>query len=177
MEEIMKMKLIESYMKCAEAFAECSSAQRLKVGAIVVDPHTNAIISVGYNGTLPGQDNCCEYKVYMGTENVWLGKEIWLGKETITDWPYSDNIGRRYKLVTKPDVLHAEENAISKLAKSSISSDGCYMFCTHSPCIQCARLMIAAGISRVYYKEQFRGGSISCGIPLLKKLGIETRKV
>ena len=72
--------------------------------------------------------------------------------------------------VTKPYVLHAEANAITKLARSSNNSDGSTLYVTASPCIECAKLIIQAGIRRVVYGEHYR---LEDGINLLRKAGIE----
>jgi dCMP deaminase len=72
--------------------------------------------------------------------------------------------------VTKPYVLHAEANAITKLARSSNNSDGATIYITASPCIECAKLIIQAGIRRVVYGEQYR---LTDGIDLLRRAGIE----
>ena len=72
--------------------------------------------------------------------------------------------------VTKPYVLHAEANAITKLARSSNNSDGATIYITASPCIECAKLIIQAGIKRVVYGEKYR---LTDGIDLLKRAGIE----
>ena len=72
--------------------------------------------------------------------------------------------------VTKPYVLHAEANAITKLARSSNNSDGATIYITASPCIECAKLIIQAGIKRVVYGEQYR---LSDGLDLLRRAGIE----
>lgn len=72
--------------------------------------------------------------------------------------------------VTKPYVLHAEANAITKIARSSNSSEGATMYVTASPCIECAKLIIQAGIKRVIYGEKYR---LEDGLELLKKAGIE----
>lgn len=72
--------------------------------------------------------------------------------------------------VTKPYVLHAEANAITKLARSHNSSEGATLYITASPCIECAKLIIQSGIKRVIYSEQYR---LDEGINLLKKAGIE----
>lgn len=76
--------------------------------------------------------------------------------------------------VTKPYVLHAEANAISKVAKSGNSSEGSTLYVTASPCIECAKLIIQAGIKRVVYKDEYR---LTDGIDLLKRAGIEVEKV
>ncbi|MBS5638216.1 MAG: CMP deaminase [Bacteroides sp.] len=72
--------------------------------------------------------------------------------------------------LTKPYVLHAEANAITKIARSNNSSDGATMYVTASPCIECAKLIIQAGIKRVVYSEHYR---LEDGIELLKRAGIE----
>ena len=72
--------------------------------------------------------------------------------------------------VSKPYVLHAEANAITKLARSSNNSDGSTIYITASPCIECAKLIIQAGIKRVVYGEQYR---LPDGIELLRRAGIE----
>ncbi len=85
-----------------------------------------------------------------------------------------ENICEDENGVTKPYVLHAEANAISKVAKSGNSSDGATLYVTASPCIECAKLIIQAGIKRVVYKDEYR---LTDGIDLLKRAGIEVEKV
>ncbi|SFL23798.1 deoxycytidylate deaminase [Proteiniphilum acetatigenes] len=72
--------------------------------------------------------------------------------------------------ITKPYVLHAEANAITKVARSNNSSDGATLYVTSSPCIECAKLIIQAGISRVVFAENYR---LSDGIDLLRRANIE----
>lgn len=81
-----------------------------------------------------------------------------------------ENICEDENNVTKPYVLHAEANAITKLARSSNNSDGATLYVTASPCIECAKLIIQAGIKRVVYGEKYR---LEDGINLLKRAGIE----
>jgi dCMP deaminase len=135
----MKNKFIKTYMDVAESFAKLSSAVRLQVGAIVVKD--DRIISIGYNGMPSGWDNCCE--------------------EVLRE----DEVGFQVTK-TKPEVLHAEANAITKLARSSESGLGATIFVTHSPCIECAKLIYQSGISTVYYKTSYRNDD---GINFLKK--------
>ena len=75
--------------------------------------------------------------------------------------------------VTKPYVLHAEANAITKVAKSSNSSLGATLYVTASPCLECAKLIIQAGITRVVYSEEYR---ITDGVDLLRRAGIQVEK-
>jgi dCMP deaminase len=138
----MKQKHINAYMKTAEVFAECSTAKRLHVGAIIVKDER--IISIGYNGTPSGWDNNCE------DELKWPNGEIKF-------------------LTTKSEVLHAETNAIAKLAKFDGSGSGSVLFVTHAPCIDCAKLVFQAGISSVYYRNSYRNND---GVDFLAKAGV-----
>ena len=81
-----------------------------------------------------------------------------------------ENICEDESNTSKPYVLHAEANAITKLARSNNSSEGATMYCTASPCIECAKLIIQAGIKRVVYSEQYR---LTDGIDLLRRAGVE----
>lgn len=81
-----------------------------------------------------------------------------------------ENICEDENNLTKPYVLHAEANAITKIARSNNSSDGATMYVTASPCIECAKLIIQAGIKRVVYSEKYR---LEDGVDLLKRANIE----
>ena len=72
--------------------------------------------------------------------------------------------------VTKPYVLHAEANAITKVAKSGNSSEGATLYVTASPCLECSKLIIQSGIKRVVYRDEYR---LTDGIDLLKRAGVE----
>lgn len=76
--------------------------------------------------------------------------------------------------VTKPYVLHAEANAITKVAKSGNSSEGAVLYVTASPCLECAKLIIQSGIQRVVYRDEYR---LTDGVDLLRRAGIEVEKV
>ena len=140
-------------MQTAKTFAELSHARRLHVGAIVVKD--DRIISIGYNGMPAGWDNNCEEEVVVAVVDGYPQREI---KE----------------LKTRPEVLHAETNAIAKLARSNESGFGSDMFITHSPCLDCAKLIFQSGIKRVWYGEAYRNTD---GVEFLTKSGIEVNKV
>jgi dCMP deaminase len=161
----MKPKLVKAYMKTAETFAELSHARRLHVGAIVVKD--DRIISIGYNGMPSGWDNNCEDTVFVLHEEV-MGTDM-----NSLGYTRSDN-GNWVKLKSKPEVLHAETNAIAKLARSSDSGLGADMFITHAPCLDCAKLIYQSGIKRVWYGTQYRD---STGTEFLQKSGIEVKQV
>lgn len=168
----MKQKYIDLYMDWAKRAAELSHARRLHVGAVIVKDDT--VISYGYNGMPAGWDNDCENKEWMD-----CGAGGWLSPEEIEErWPYVDYNEEaeeeyRYRLKTKPEVLHAESNAIAKLAKSTNSGLGADIFITHSPCLDCAKLIYQSGIRRVYFGQQYRDDA---GIDFLTKSGIEVIK-
>ena len=133
-------------MDIARRTADLSHARRLHVGAIVVKD--DRIISIGYNGMPAGWDNNCEELVY--------------------------RIAEEPVLKSRPEVLHAETNAIAKLAKSNESGAGATMFITHSPCLDCAKLIYQSGINRVFYSKEYRDDT---GTQFLKKSGIEVNHV
>jgi dCMP deaminase len=153
----MKEKLKRAYMKTAETFAELSHARRLHVGAIVVKD--DRIISIGYNGMPASWDNNCEDRVYA---NEWSIDN--------NHWDYQEEDGTCYNLKTRPEVLHAETNAIAKLARSNESGMDADIFITHAPCLDCAKLIYQSGIKRVWYGAQYRD---STGTEFLRKSGIE----
>jgi deoxycytidylate deaminase len=107
----------------------------------------------------------------------------WLDPDEIKErWPYEgmyqitggDPLPLRYRLKTKPEVLHAESNAIAKLAKSNNSGVGAGIFITHAPCLDCAKLIYQSGINSVLYRNSYRDTS---GIEFLKKSGIEVTQI
>jgi len=104
----------------------------------------DTVISYGYNGMPAGWDNNCEDTLDDGT------------------------------LKTKPEVLHAESNAIAKLARSHDSGVGADIFVTHAPCLDCAKLIYQSGISRVWFGNQYRDNS---GIDFLQQSGIQVNKI
>jgi dCMP deaminase len=158
----MKDKFISAFMDVAKRFAQLSTAKRLQVGAIIVKE--DRIISIGYNGMPAGWDNNCEDKEYMSIDaGGWINPD-----EIEMMYPYEEN-GRRYKLKTKDEVIHAEANAIAKLAKSSESGQDSIMFLTHAPCIHCAKQIYTAGIKTVYYEVPYRSTD---GIDFLQKCNV-----
>ncbi len=169
----MKTKLKEAYMKTAETFAELSHARRLHVGAIIVKD--DRIISIGYNGMPAGWDNNCEDKEWMDRDaGGWLNPD-----EIYERWPlveYNEDAEEeyRYRLKTKPEVLHAETNAIAKLAKSTESGLDATMFITHAPCLDCAKLIFQSGIRSVFYRDAYRSED---GISFLKQSGITVEQI
>jgi len=152
----MKAKLKQAYMKTAETFAELSHARRLHVGAIVVKD--DRIISIGYNGMPAGWDNDCEYEV----------------EEFQTEYGVGSKLVKTGELKTRPEVLHAETNAIAKLAKSNESGLGATMFITQAPCLDCAKLIYQSGIGSVLYRDAYRDTS---GVTFLEKSGVTVEKL
>jgi dCMP deaminase len=151
----MKQKFIDAHMKAAEVYSQLSSAKRLQVGCVVVKDNT--IIGIGYNGMPAGWDNNCEEVVNVDPSD-----------------PRYDYNNFTNELKTKPEVLHAETNAIAKIARSTNSSDGAALFVTHAPCLDCAKIIHQAGINSVYYRNTYRSTD---GIDFLEKCNINVKKV
>jgi len=128
-------------MKCAEAFAKCSSAERLKVGSVIVK--NNRIISCGYNALPSHIDGSCEVESEEG-------------------------------LVTRPEVRHSEINALYGLLKSTESSEGSVLFCTHQCCKFCAIDIVDAGIVSVYYRNTYGSDE---GLDYLTSNGVKSYKL
>ena len=147
----MKPKIIKAHMQVAETYAKLSTARRLQVGAIIVKE--DRIISIGYNGMPAGWDNNCEDEV------VEFQSEYGVGSKLV----------RTGELKTKPEVLHAEANAIAKVARSPESSENAVLFVTHAPCIECAKLIYQSGIKQVFYRDNYRS---EAGPAFLKQAGV-----
>ena len=144
----MKQKFVDYYMKVAELTSTLSYAKRLQVGSVIVKG--NKILATGYNGMPSGWDNTCE---------------------TVEVVELDEKFVKR--LVTKQEVLHSETNAIAKVSASTESSEGATMFCTHAPCINCAKLIYQSGISNLYYRDTYRDTS---GIEFLESSGVLVTK-
>ncbi len=160
------MKL--AHMRTAFNYAACSSAVRLQVGSIIVKD--DAIISIGYNGQPSGWDNVCEEKEYMASDaGGWLDPD-----EIESQWPFVAEDQLRYRLKTKSTVLHAESNAISKLAKLNGGGLNSAIFITHCPCLDCAKTIYQAGITEVYYAQSYRD---TLGLDFLVQCGLTVEKI
>ena len=136
----------EKYLQMAKIWSTNSYAIRHKVGAIIVKD--GIIISDGFNGTPAGFENECEEAIPCGHSCSNL---------------FDKNCG-----------LCSEANAILKVAKSANSTEGATLYCTLSPCIECAKLIIQAGIIRVVYIEEYRDVA---GLELLKRANIEIEQL
>lgn len=164
----MKQKYIDYYMDVAERTGKLSHAIRRQVGAVIVKD--NRILSYGYNGMPTGWDNNCEYKDYMsGDAGGWLDPD-----EIYERWPFEEydpavESNRRYHLVTKDEVLHAESNAIAKVSGSTESSEDATLFVTTAPCIHCAKMIFQSGIKSVFYRDSYRD---TAGVDFLSKGGV-----
>lgn len=173
----MKRKYAEALIDMAERFGQTSTAERLKVGALIYK--NDSIISLGVNGMPPKWlTEDCEYKEYAedklfylfdGSQDVSLETKSWL-----TDtYPNIDEKGQ-YSLVTKPECRHAEIAALEKLWNSSETAQGATMFISHSPCKFCGIKILTAGIQKVYYRHNYRSAE---GIEYLVSQGVEVEKI
>ena len=146
---MLASKFANAHMKAAEVYSQLSSARRLQVGCVVVKDNT--IIGIGYNGMPSGWNNNCEDEITIEEDEKFIKG-----------------------LKTKPEVLHAETNALAKIARSTNSSDGASIFITHAPCLDCAKLVYQSGIKSVYYRNSYKNTD---GIDFLNKCNVEVTMI
>jgi dCMP deaminase len=187
-----QIDLDKAYMKAAFAVAELSYARRKKVGAVIVDG--TGIIAEGVNGTPSGMDNNCEdekvlkHSLVMADaygarclrcDKKWTSQGLILNYGTVK---YGfEQVGQQIcetELTTRNTVIHAELNAIYKIARRTNSSEGTTLYCTLAPCKACAIAIKQAGIKRVVYAEQYpyrnhNGPIRPVGLEFLLDAGIE----
>ena len=158
------------YMQIAYQVSKLSYAERRKVGCIIVKDEQ--IISVGYNGTPHGFNNTCEE---VKTETMYYENPD-IAMDLIEEHGFDCDSGCCTKETssTKQEVLHAESNALMKIAKSTLTSKEAVLYTTTSPCFECAKLIIQSGVKKVFYCESYRDMS---GITLLEKAGIIVEQV
>jgi len=164
----MKDKFIQAHMEAAGVYARLSSAKRLQVGCVIVKDNT--IIGIGYNGMPSGWNNECETIDYVDENGQDYDEMIANG---YTFGAVSEVAGY-VRRITKPEVLHAETNAIAKVARSTNSTDGADMFVTCAPCLECAKLIHQSGIKRVFYEHTYRNDD---GLKFLEMCEIETNHI
>lgn len=160
--DFMKQDKIDRlYLRMAFIWSENSYAVRRQVGCLIVK--NNSIISDGYNGTPSGFPNVCESVVCKKPNDP----SCPTAPSTCLYCEYGE-------LTTYNYVLHAEANAITKLAKSNNSSEGATIYVTDEPCLECSKMIIQSGIRRVVYSRSYRTHD---GIDLLKRANIEIKQI
>lgn len=180
-----KQRYDQMYMDIAERVSQMSYGRRAKVGAIVVKD--GRIISMGWNGTPSGDDNNCEDEK---VETMYVDPHP-KSKDDVLNAYYQEDVDdllnegwkildfetgllERRSLITKPSVLHAELNAIAKLAASHESAEGATVYVTLSPCVECAKIMKQAKVARVVYRDKYR---ITDGIDFLESRNVEVEQL
>lgn len=141
-----KAKYHNFYWETAFAAARQSTATRHQVGAVVVTP--DGMISPGWNGMPSGLSNLCETSQFVPEEG-------------------------RTRMKTRPEVIHAERNAIDKMTRQGIAVGGSVLFITRAPCFECAKAIHGLGLTGVYYVEPHDDES---GLALLDEVGIPVRQ-
>ena|ERR1035437_3888698 len=133
----MKKKWVTMYLDIADRLAQESHAVRLKVGAVFVSPE--GVMSTGINGLPVGGSNVCEDPIieeYMNSSGKVCESRI---------------------LKTKEEVSHAEENLFGKLMRQGVSTKDGAIFLTHEPCINCAKIIVNAGVYEVWFRHAYTG--------------------
>ena len=145
----MKQKHKLAYMKTALAFAECSNATRLKVGAVIVKD--GRVLSTGYNGTPTGYQNCCDY---------WQG-----------------NYTKEHHEWSKTYEIHEEMNAIIWAARKGIAIEGATIYVTLEPCSECSKNLIASGIKRIVYEKSYEHTNSTIVSKFLEDNGVKIEQI
>lgn len=140
------------FKEIVQIVARQSTCKRLQVGCIVVK--NNRIISMGYNGVASGNEHCNEFF-----------------KDEIVD---SEEFKEKHAVFSKNEI-HAESNAIAFSAKEGQSTNGCDLYTTHAPCIDCAKLIVQSGVKNVYYINEYDRNSF--GVEFLEKNNINCIKI
>jgi len=155
------------FINMAELIAGQSTCCRLNVGAVLVKD--NRVISIGFNGVPSGQTHCEEHfkEVYK--------KDFCSVYPTEKDFFKSQTFKDEHGKFSNENELHAEQNAILFAAKNGIATSGATLYVTLSPCINCAKVIITAGIKTVFYKDLYDRSQD--GIVFLNKNGVECRQL
>ncbi|MCL2888175.1 MAG: deaminase [Elusimicrobia bacterium] len=155
------------FINMASLIAGQSTCCRLSVGAVLVKD--NRVISIGFNGVPAGRKHCDEHfeEIYKKDFcKIYPTKEEFFKSKTFMD---------EHGKFSNENELHAEQNAILFAAKNGIATNGATLYITLSPCINCAKVIITAGIKTVFYKDLYDRSQD--GIVFLAKNGIECRQL
>jgi len=148
----MKEKDIELYRNLLTAYNVKSTCARVKVSSIIVK--NGRVVSTGWNGVPSGHVHC---------EEVFAGRDM-------TD----EVVKAEHKEFSERNEIHSEQNCIASAAKNGVSTEGCDMYVSISPCTACAKLIIASGIKSVYYLQPY--DRETHGLELLQKSGIKVEQ-
>ncbi len=155
------------FTKMAELVAEQSTCCRMQVGAVLVKD--NRVISIGFNGTPTGQEHCEDHFADL------YQREYEGQFHSFAEYQASRTFYDAHGKFSNENELHAEQNAILFAAKNGISTAGSTLYITYSPCVHCAKVIISAGIRRVFYKHLYDRSQD--GLIFLNKNGIECRQL
>lgn len=143
-----KSKYHDLYWNIVESAARQSNSRRAQVGAVVVLP--SGLLSIGWNGTPPGRDNNCE-----------------------KDEPVWDHSQGCFHLKTKDEVIHAERNALDKLHRQGVPTQGALLFVSLAPCFECAKSLHGLGLKAIHYQDEYRDPQ---GVEFLRDMGVPVFK-
>ncbi len=150
-------KINHVMMQTAHNFASLSYAKRKQVGAVL--SNNGRIVACGYNGTIPGADNCCETEVKCESCKGMRCEKCNFTGTTLT---------------TNEFVLHAEQNLLTFCNREGLKTEDCTLYVTMAPCKTCSKLIASAGIKEIFYDEEYRDLS---GVQFLKDLGLKVTKI
>lgn len=161
----------EVLMQCALNFAERSTCQRVKAGAVIAVE--NHIVSTGYNGNAPGKEHCCDHWRSVYDREPALQYSL----PTYEEYLKSDGFKQGHRNWAQKYELHAEMNAIIYAARRGIEIEGADIYTTFSPCLFCAKAIIHAGIKRVFYHELYDRPEGHDALEVLKENSIFIKQI
>lgn len=159
-----QIDLDQLFLKTVQNVAELSHARRLKVGALLVN--SGRIVGTGFNGMPRGLSNHCEF--------INNPDDSYDSLDTLTETEIQSLLDAGAELVTNPEVIHAELNLLLFAARYGVKTEGCSVYISHAPCLNCAASLIQAGIKEVFYIEQYR---LTVGEELLESAGISCKQL
>lgn len=139
----------KKFMKIAYEVAEMSTCARLQTGALLIKD--KRIISMGYNGSVPGGDHCCDYWY-----NAWQTDPLFTEEFTWEMYLQSRDFAECHHTWSTKNEIHGEQNAILYASRNGIATKDSEMYTVYSPCINCAKVMITAGVNRVFYSKHYK---------------------
>ncbi len=163
----------ELHMSQAELMARRSTCARLAVGAVLV--RNNRTISQGYNGVGSGCEHCIDYWKKFHQQKDIITDNITTESTSFEDFRKSNFFIEKHKMWSTANELHAEQNCILWAAKEGISTNNTTLYTIYSPCINCAKVIFTAGVTRVIYKYEYNNDML--GIAYLKNNNIICEKI
>jgi len=148
--------------------AKRSTCLRLQTGAVLVKDER--IISVGYNGVVSGAEHCCEHWQQYAHDREYAA-------ESFDEFLRSDDFSRLHHEWATENELHGEQNAIIYACKRGIKTNNAVLYTVYAPCIHCAKVIVTAGIKKVYYQVRYARDTKCIGLQFLHRNNVSVYRI